>query len=66
MGDAAAYAYIAMQDAIADAGLEESEVSNERTSATAPISMTTRISNVVIRTTPLWLRGWACFMVMTA
>ena len=31
MGDAAAYAYIAMRDAISDAGLEESEVSNERT-----------------------------------
>ena len=31
MGDAAAYAYISMQQAIADAGLTESEVSNERT-----------------------------------
>ena len=31
MGDAAAYAYIAMRDAIADAGLEESDVSNPRT-----------------------------------
>lgn len=31
MGDAAAYAYIAMQQAIADAGLEEAEISNERT-----------------------------------
>ena len=31
MGDAAAYAYIAMQRAIADAGLDESQVSNERT-----------------------------------
>ncbi len=31
MGDAAAYAYVAMQDAIADAGLEEDQVSNERT-----------------------------------
>jgi len=31
MGDAAAYAYVSMQDAIADAGLEESQVSNERT-----------------------------------
>lgn len=31
MGDAAAYAYVAMRDAIADAGLEESEVSSERT-----------------------------------
>jgi len=31
MGEAAAYAYLSMRDAIADAGLEESEVSNERT-----------------------------------
>lgn len=31
MGDAAGYAYVAMRDAIADAGLEPSEVSNERT-----------------------------------
>ncbi len=30
MGDAAAYAYVAMQDAIADAGLTEAEVCNER------------------------------------
>ncbi len=31
MGDAAAYAYVAMQQAIDDAGLSESEVSNPRT-----------------------------------
>ena len=31
MGDAAAYAYIAMQSAITDAGLTEEQVSNERT-----------------------------------
>ncbi len=31
MGDAAAFAYIAMQQAIADAGLRDAEVSNERT-----------------------------------
>jgi len=31
MGDAAAYAYISMQQAIADAGLSEEQVSNERT-----------------------------------
>jgi 3-oxoacyl-[acyl-carrier-protein] synthase-1 len=31
MGDAAAYAYIAMQQAVADSGLEESDVSNPRT-----------------------------------
>jgi 3-oxoacyl-[acyl-carrier-protein] synthase-1 len=31
MGDAAAYAYIAMQQSIADSGLEDRDVSNERT-----------------------------------
>ncbi|MEP5569774.1 MAG: beta-ketoacyl-ACP synthase I [Halioglobus sp.] len=31
MGDAAAYAYISMQQAIADSGLEDSDVSNART-----------------------------------
>jgi 3-oxoacyl-[acyl-carrier-protein] synthase-1 len=31
MGDGAAFNYIAMQEAIEDAGLEDSEVSNERT-----------------------------------
>ena len=31
MGDAAAYAYISMQQAITDAGLSEDQVSNERT-----------------------------------
>jgi len=31
MGDSAAYAYIALEQAIADAGLEDAEVSNERT-----------------------------------
>lgn len=31
MGEAAAYSYIAMKEAIADAGLAESDVSNERT-----------------------------------
>ena len=31
MGDAAAYAYISMRNAIEDAGLSESDVSNERT-----------------------------------
>ena len=33
MGDGAAYAYLAMQQAVRDAGLEESEISNERTGA---------------------------------
>ena len=31
MGDAAAFAYLAMKDAIADAGLEEEQISNHRT-----------------------------------
>ena len=31
MGDAAAYAYLAMQQAVEDSGLSESEVSNEKT-----------------------------------
>ncbi len=31
MGEAAGYAYVAMRDAIADAGLSDAEVSNERT-----------------------------------
>ncbi|HEX7061863.1 MAG TPA: beta-ketoacyl-ACP synthase I [Woeseiaceae bacterium] len=31
MGDAAAYAYVAMRDAITDAGLEEAEISHPRT-----------------------------------
>ena len=31
MGDAAAYAYVAMQQAIEDAGLEDSDISNDRT-----------------------------------
>ncbi len=31
MGDAAAYAYVAMRNAIADAGLEADDISNERT-----------------------------------
>lgn len=33
MGDGAAYAYLSMQQAIRDAGLEESDISNERTGA---------------------------------
>ena len=35
MGDAAAFSYIAMQEAIDDSGLEESEVSNERSGIVA-------------------------------
>ncbi|GAA6156128.1 beta-ketoacyl-ACP synthase I [Pyruvatibacter sp. HU-CL02332] len=33
MGDGAAYTYLAMQQAVRDAGLEDSEISNERTGA---------------------------------
>ncbi len=35
MGDAAAYAYVAMRDAIADAGLDEAQVRNPRTGVIA-------------------------------
>lgn len=35
MGDAAAYAYVAMQQAVADSGLEDSDVSNIRTGIVA-------------------------------
>src|SRR4051794_4064076 len=35
MGNGAAYAYLAMQQAIADAGLSDGEVSNERTGLVA-------------------------------
>lgn len=35
MGDAAAYAYVAMRDAIADAGLDETQVRNPRTGVIA-------------------------------
>jgi 3-oxoacyl-[acyl-carrier-protein] synthase-1 len=35
MGDAASYAYVSLQDAISDAGLESAEVSNERTGLVA-------------------------------
>lgn len=35
MGDASAYAYLAMQEAIADAGLSEQQVSNDRTGVVA-------------------------------
>lgn len=46
MGDAAAYAYLAMRDAIADAGLEDSEVSNERTGIIAGSGGGSTISQV--------------------
>jgi 3-oxoacyl-[acyl-carrier-protein] synthase-1 len=47
MGDAAAYSYIAMQQAIDDAGLEESDVSNPRTGLIAS-SGGASSSNIVI------------------
>ena len=56
MGDAAAYAYISMQQAIADAGLEESEVSNVRTGLIAG-SGGASSSNVVKAADTLRARG---------
>jgi 3-oxoacyl-[acyl-carrier-protein] synthase-1 len=47
MGDAAAYSYIAMQQAIDDAGLEESDISNPRTGLIAA-SGGASSSNIVI------------------
>jgi 3-oxoacyl-[acyl-carrier-protein] synthase-1 len=47
MGDAAAYSYIAMQQAIDDAGLEESDISNPRTGLIAS-SGGASSSNIVI------------------
>jgi 3-oxoacyl-[acyl-carrier-protein] synthase-1 len=46
MGNAAAYAYMSMQQAIADAGLEESDVSNERTGLIAGSGGATSSSQV--------------------
>ena len=40
MGDGAAFAYLAMQQAIADAGLEPGDVSNERTGLIADLTST--------------------------
>jgi 3-oxoacyl-[acyl-carrier-protein] synthase-1 len=56
MGDAAAYAYIAMQQCIEDAGLEESEVSNVRTGLIAG-SGGASSSNVVKAADTLRARG---------
>lgn len=47
MGDAAAYSYIAMQQAIEDAGLEESDISNPRTGLIAS-SGGASSSNIVV------------------
>ena len=56
MGDAAAYAYIAMQECIDDAGLEESDVSNVRTGLIAG-SGGASSSNVVKAADTLRARG---------
>jgi 3-oxoacyl-[acyl-carrier-protein] synthase-1 len=56
MGDAAAYAYIAMQQCIEDAGLEESDVSNVRTGLIAG-SGGASSSNVVKAADTLRSRG---------
>ncbi len=56
MGGAAAYAYIAMQECIDDAGLEESDVSNVRTGLIAG-SGGASSSNVVIAADTLRERG---------
>ena len=56
MGDAAAYSYIAMQQAIDDAGLTESEVSNPRTGLIAG-SGGASSANIVISADTLRERG---------
>jgi 3-oxoacyl-[acyl-carrier-protein] synthase-1 len=56
MGDAAAYAYIAMQQAIADAGLDENDVSNERTGLIAS-SGGASSANIVLAADTLRARG---------
>jgi 3-oxoacyl-[acyl-carrier-protein] synthase-1 len=56
MGDAAAYAYVSLQDAIADAGLEQSQVSNYRTGLIAG-SGGASSSNIVLAADKLRERG---------
>jgi len=56
MGEAAAYSYIAMQDAIADAGLSEEQVSNNRTGLIAG-SGGASSSNIVLGADKLRERG---------
>jgi len=56
MGDAAAYAYIAMQQAIADAGLDETDVSNVRTGLIAS-SGGASSANIVLAADTLRARG---------
>lgn len=56
MGDAAAYAYVSMQQAIDDSGLEESDVSNVRTGLIAA-SGGASSSNIVLSADKLRERG---------
>ena len=56
MGDAAAYSYIAMQQAIDDAGLEESDISNPRTGLIAA-SGGASSSNIVLSADTLREKG---------
>ncbi len=44
MGDGAAFAYLAMKEAIADAGLSEADISNERTGVMVPKAMSSTVS----------------------
>lgn len=56
MGDAAAYCYLAMQDAIADSGLEEKEVSSPRTGLIAGTGGTST-ENMLLATDTLRQKG---------
>ncbi|HEX7719525.1 MAG TPA: beta-ketoacyl synthase N-terminal-like domain-containing protein, partial [Woeseiaceae bacterium] len=56
MGDAAAYSYIALQQAIADSGLDEKEVSNERTGLIAG-SGGASSANIVVSADTLRAKG---------
>ncbi len=56
MGDAAAYSYIALQQAIADSGLEEKDVSNERTGLIAG-SGGASSANIVVSADTLRAKG---------
>ena len=56
MGDAAAYSYIALQQAIADSGLDEKDVSNERTGLIAG-SGGASSANIVVSADTLRAKG---------
>ncbi len=56
MGDAAAYSYIALQQAIADSGLDEKDVSNERTGLIAG-SGGASSTNIVVSADTLRAKG---------